>query len=164
MEVDEPNNDRTTSTGTGHEQQPEVQPQQQMIQHRSLPKSKRWWKKTQTTRPLTSTKPKSGWEKKMQEKSMKKQVRTLQQEIRQKMSDEKAGKVQAKKEKEERRKQNQLKAEVVQVIKNPAKLKRMKKKQLRMVQKRDITTATAKWSRLVLLLVVDLLFTVLFLM
>lgn len=80
----------------------------------------------------------SAWEKKMKDKSMKNQVRTLQDEIRQKLSEEKSKMLEAKKEKEERQKQNVKKAEIVQIIKNPAKLKRMKKKQLKNIQKRDI--------------------------
>ncbi|KAL7076540.1 hypothetical protein ACQ4LE_004336 [Meloidogyne hapla] len=113
---------------------------EELDNQRTLAKSKKWWKKVQTERPLKSnTKPKSDWNSKMKKKNMEKQVRALQEEIRQKLVDEKKEILQAKKEREERRKQNLLKSEIVQVIKNPSRLKRMKKKQLRMIQKRDIT-------------------------
>ena len=126
---------------------------EEIANQRSLPKSKRWWKKVQserfeslffkfrtlTFRPLKSnTKPKSDWVSKMQKKNLDKQVRAFQEEIRQKLSNEKKEIIKTKREKEERQKQNLLKSEIVQVIKNPARLKRMKKKQLRMIQKRDI--------------------------
>ncbi|KAL3120025.1 hypothetical protein niasHT_004041 [Heterodera trifolii] len=119
--------------------------QQQQNNTRILPKSKKWWKKALNIRPManSSTKPRSSWERKMQKKGEREQCRAVEAEIRQRLADERNARAQALKEREQRRKSNERKAEVVQVIRNSAKLKRMKRKQLRTtVQMRD-TTATA---------------------
>ncbi|VDO50706.1 unnamed protein product [Haemonchus placei] len=80
---------------------------------------------------------KSSWEKKMADKAKLKQAKLLQQEIRDRQLQEKQEKIERKKEQEKRRLENERKGEVVQVIRNTAKLRKAKKKQLRMIVKRD---------------------------
>ncbi|KAK6731882.1 hypothetical protein RB195_008000 [Necator americanus] len=107
---------------------------------RGMPKSGRWWKEAQSSRhsAVIKVKPlKSSWEKKMADRAKQKQVKLIQQEIRDRKEQEKQEKIERRKEQEKRRLENEKKGEVVQVIKNTAKLRKAKKKQLRFIEKRD---------------------------
>ncbi|XP_015240363.1 PREDICTED: coiled-coil domain-containing protein 86-like [Cyprinodon variegatus] len=104
------------------------------------PKSGRVWKERNKQRfsALLRDKPLcSSWEKKMQAKREK----DLVKQFTAKLKEEKAQKMEEKRKRREenlkRRAENERKAEIVQVIRNTAKIKRMKKKQLRKVEKRD---------------------------
>ncbi|GMR59216.1 hypothetical protein PMAYCL1PPCAC_29411, partial [Pristionchus mayeri] len=111
---------------------------------RGMNESGRWWKETRTakTSAIKKGKPlKTSWQKKMDEKAKKDNVKKLQQQIRDTIATEKAEKVERRKEQERRRLENERKAEIVQVITKTQKLKKTKKKDLRRIEKRDISTA-----------------------
>uniref|UniRef100_A0A8V5G415 Coiled-coil domain-containing protein 86 n=2 Tax=Melopsittacus undulatus TaxID=13146 RepID=A0A8V5G415_MELUD len=79
----------------------------------------------------------SSWPRKLRERQEKKLVQALAQQLQDGKRREREEKKRRREENMKRRLENERKAEVVQVIRNPLKLKRAKKKQLRRVEKRD---------------------------
>ncbi|CAH1262230.1 CCDC86 [Branchiostoma lanceolatum] len=107
---------------------------------RGKPKSGKFWKTVRSERHTSIKKDKplrTTWNKKMQQRAERKSIKSFEKELKelkQKQLEEK------RKRQEEHKKQkleNERKSEIVQPIKNTAKIKRMKKKQLRQIQKRD---------------------------
>lgn len=109
---------------------------------RGIPKSGRKWKSVETSRfsALKNDKAfKTSWSKKEDLRREIQHTKSIAREIkeeRQRLFEEKK---RQRVEREARRKENERKAEVVQVVKNVHKLKRMKKKMLRKLEKRDTT-------------------------
>lgn len=68
-----------------------------------------------------------------------KEIKQLSQSIKDAKRRENEEKRLRREENKRRRLENAQKSEIVQIIKNPAKLKRMRKKQLRMIEKRDLS-------------------------
>ncbi|XP_070683895.1 coiled-coil domain-containing protein 86 [Pempheris klunzingeri] len=104
------------------------------------PKSGRVWKDRSKQRfsALLRDKPLcSSWEKKMEAKREKELVKQYSVQLKEEKAKQKEEKRKRREENLKRRAENERKAEIVQVIKNTAKIKRMKKKQLRKIEKRD---------------------------
>ncbi|XP_051002117.1 coiled-coil domain-containing protein 86 isoform X2 [Acomys russatus] len=104
------------------------------------PKSGRVWKDRSKKRfsQMVQDKPlRTSWQRKMKER----QERKLAKDFARHLEEEKQRRRQEKKERRaenlRRRLENERKAEIVQVIRNPAKLKKAKKQQLRSIEKRD---------------------------
>ncbi|CAB3220621.1 unnamed protein product [Arctia plantaginis] len=108
---------------------------------RGLPKSGRFWKsKKERFATVNKTKGlKASFEKKaalrLELQKTKELSRQMLEEIKQKELEKK----ERRRENIKRTEENRRKAEIVQVITNTAKLKRMRKKQLRFIEKRDTT-------------------------
>uniref|UniRef100_K7FHK6 Coiled-coil domain-containing protein 86 n=2 Tax=Pelodiscus sinensis TaxID=13735 RepID=K7FHK6_PELSI len=79
----------------------------------------------------------TSWERKMKERQEKKIVKEFARHLQEEKQREREEKKQRREENLKRRLENERKAEIVQVIRNPLKLKRAKKKQLRRIEKRD---------------------------
>ncbi|XP_076150770.1 coiled-coil domain-containing protein 86 [Alosa pseudoharengus] len=104
------------------------------------PKSGRVWKDRNKQRfsALLRDKPLcTSWEKKMEVRREKELVKKYHQQLKEEKAREKQEKRRRREENLKRRAENERKAEIVQVIRNTAKIKRMKKKQLRKIEKRD---------------------------
>ncbi|XP_014204146.1 coiled-coil domain-containing protein 86 [Copidosoma floridanum] len=106
---------------------------------RGKPKSGRVWKEPkQRFKSIIKTKGlQLSLEKKQKLREDLKRAKELSREIKAQKEAEKQAKKERRKQNLKRQEENQKKSEIVQVIKNPAKIKRMKKKQLRMIEKRD---------------------------
>ncbi|XP_052798313.1 coiled-coil domain-containing protein 86-like [Mya arenaria] len=102
------------------------------------PKSGRVWKRSKTRfSGMTIDKNlKTSWAKKMAIKAEKKSVLEFQRRLKEEKNKKHEEKRVRSDENKKRRLENERKAEIVQPIKNTAKIKRMKKKQLRQIQKR----------------------------
>ncbi|XP_071360957.1 coiled-coil domain-containing protein 86 [Trachinotus anak] len=104
------------------------------------PKSGRVWKDRSKQRfsALVRDKPLcSSWEKKMQAKREKELVKRYSLQLKEEQAKQKEEKRKRREDNLKRRAENERKAEIVQVIRNTTKIKRMKKKQLRKIEKRD---------------------------
>ncbi|KAI3353152.1 hypothetical protein L3Q82_019696 [Scortum barcoo] len=104
------------------------------------PKSGRVWKNRNKQRFSAVVRDKplcTSWEKKMQAKREKELVKQYTLQLKEEKDRQKEEKRKRREENLKRRAENERKAEIVQVIKNTAKIKRMKKKQLRKIEKRD---------------------------
>ncbi|XP_008157810.2 coiled-coil domain-containing protein 86 [Eptesicus fuscus] len=104
------------------------------------PKSGRVWKDRAKKRfsQMVQDKPlRTSWQRKMKERQERKLARDFARHLEEEKERRRQEKQQRRAENLKRRLENERKAEVVQVIRNPAKLKRAKKKQLRSIQKRD---------------------------
>ncbi|XP_022621179.1 coiled-coil domain-containing protein 86 [Seriola dumerili] len=104
------------------------------------PKSGRVWKDRSKQRfsALVRDKPLcTSWEKKMQAKREKELVKKYSLQLKEEQAKQKEEKRKRREDNLKRRAENERKAEIVQVIRNTTKIKRMKKKQLRKIEKRD---------------------------
>ncbi|ETE58854.1 Coiled-coil domain-containing protein 86, partial [Ophiophagus hannah] len=104
------------------------------------PKSGRVWKDPGKKRfsHMIQDKPlHTSWQHKMKIRQEKKLIKDFAQELKEQKQREREEKKQRRRDNLKRRLENERKAEVVQVIRNPLKLKRAKKKHLRRIEKRD---------------------------
>ncbi|CAD7670238.1 unnamed protein product [Nyctereutes procyonoides] len=104
------------------------------------PKSGRVWKDCSRKRfsQMVQGKPlRTSWQQKMKERQERKLAKDFARHLEEEKEKRQQEKKQRRAENLKRRLENERRAEVVQVIRNPAKLKRAKKKQLRSIQKRD---------------------------
>ncbi|CAJ1052354.1 coiled-coil domain-containing protein 86 [Xyrichtys novacula] len=104
------------------------------------PKSGRVWKDRNKQRFSAVVRDKqlcTSWEKKMEAKREKQLVQQYSSQLKEEKARQKEEKRKRREDNLKRRAENERKAEIVQVIKNTAKIKRMKKKQLRKIEKRD---------------------------
>ncbi|XP_035790408.1 coiled-coil domain-containing protein 86-like [Anopheles albimanus] len=106
---------------------------------RGRPKSGRIWK-TQKERfaVVKKTIRRRTTDERLAYRAEMKQIKELSQSLKDERKRQNEEKRLRREENKRRRMENERRAEIVQIINNPAKLKRMRKKQLRMIEKRDL--------------------------
>ncbi|XP_037938560.1 coiled-coil domain-containing protein 86-like [Teleopsis dalmanni] len=107
---------------------------------RGMPKSGRPWKtpKTKFT-SIKKTVNRNSFEKKLELRNQLRHIKEMSKEIKEQRKEAAVEKHKRRQENAERRLANERRSEVVQIIKNPSKLKRLRKKQMRQIEKRDIS-------------------------
>lgn len=105
---------------------------------RGRPKSGRIWKseKQRKSAVIAVKQLHTPWEKRQQIRMERKLMKVYEKELKDETKKQKEEKWKKIKEKRERKAENEKKSEIVQVITNTAKIKRMKKKQLRRIETR----------------------------
>lgn len=105
---------------------------------RGRPKSGRVWRDPggKSGNRIAVAALKKPWSKRLLERAEKKAVKEFERELRETAEKEKEERKKKAEEKRKRKLENERKGEVVQKITNAAKLKRLKKKQLRNIVKR----------------------------
>ncbi|XP_058462706.1 coiled-coil domain-containing protein 86 [Malaya genurostris] len=134
-------NDQAIDTQTGNKTNSNPKIKSVKPEHcipRGMPKSGRIWK---NQKEKFSTVKKSirgkATAKHLAYREEMKQIKELSRSIKEERKQQNEEKKQRQIENKRRRLENERKSEIVQIIKNPAKLKRMRKKQLRQIEKRD---------------------------
>ncbi|KAL6267625.1 hypothetical protein P5V15_000700 [Pogonomyrmex californicus] len=118
---------------------PELEKREKQYIPRGKPKSGRIWKeeKTKFSSIIKTRGIRLSFAKKQKLREDLKRVKEMSRAIKAEKQAQKEAKKQRRRENLKRAEENRKKSEIVQVITNTTKLKRMKKKQLRMIEKRD---------------------------
>merc|ERR1712029_424720 len=113
---------------------------------RQKPKSGKFWKgeRSQFRQIKKDKGQRLTFEQRVKMKEEKQRNQELAEMLNQRKKQAKEDQRKRMEENKEKRLENERRTEQYQIIQNPAKLKRMKKKQLRMLEKRDILAAKSK--------------------
>ena len=109
-----------------------------------LPASGRWWKPKQSERfsmgKIKAQKKtlSTSWKRKMEQKKLKKQMKEYERSLIEAKRERREEQKQERLDRQKRRAENEMKSATVQVIRDPNKLKKMSKKQLRNIKKTQV--------------------------
>mmetsp|Transcript_8715 Transcript_8715/g.9923 ORF Transcript_8715/g.9923 Transcript_8715/m.9923 type:complete len:157 (-) Transcript_8715:1119-1589(-) len=120
---------------------------QKLNKPRSTPASGRWWKPVQCTKTslgrlgYTNSRRKAvskSWARKMEDRRRRQEIKDLEEDLKKMKQKQVEEEKQRLLEKRKRKAEAELKNTTFQMIKNPAKLKKMSKKQLKMIKKTTV--------------------------